>query len=358
MRVLLDTNAFYQLRGYYKNHKPAKELNLAKMCSDLETKKNEYFISFYTFCEIMTHDFSDKKRADCDEKRKDYLEFLTKYNILVLWIDRNDDANIKIFDISQYCSVDKPKFDKLKTYCLNQKKQIELDELKELYNMILVYTRLAYSFLAYCYSSKKNILQNYDFFMKICNQLPIQSDKILYEIIEEYESKKSIKTKFFAFIKFVIEEMLKEISLKDQEYKPLIEKERLSVESYKDNILKYLENISTRIKKHLKHENIIWNISNESNDSEFDLIEKMKIGYKNDLIKLNYPENYIKYFMFLIDKYFRNGNFDKNDFIDSYQFRYISENLYLLSTEKDIINILKAIPYNYNAIKIYLGEHK
>lgn len=347
MNILLDTNAIYQLYGYDKNHKDIKQNNITQLHKDFISQKDKYIITNYTLYEIITH------KTYSTKYKKNLLDFLNKHNIDIVYITRGELCS---FNIDEYCDLTEEQFGQLTDFCYKEKIKIEISELRELFSIIMSYIKFAYEFLAdYSLQSLGYVTNVRDVIEKFIEEsrehILEKVEGTLQVIINDYyyckDKEIDIGKIYKEFVLKLVKEIHEILDKSDDNLKNFINFEQEELKKYKNsNVLLYCNNISKRIQKYIEKDD------ESTTEVNKNLIEYIKTRYTKELAELKYPKQYIDYYSMLIEKYLKFGNFDKNDFIDSYLFRFLDEGIYLMSFETKIINNVGEENHKY--IKQYI----
>lgn len=347
MYVLLDTNLIYQLNGFNKNHKNSNKFNLRKLLNDISNCKYEFVVSNYVVSEIVSSTKTDKNKQEI-------LKLLHDMHFKLIYLEKGQN---RFCPLDNFINLSKIEYEKLKEVSLKEKIIVESNEIKENFAIIMFYISTCYGYLAETFfrskgqrsniidltynvmnDNKKNALKNLeDFFKEFLEEKYLQKD------LKKDEVKEKTKKIFFVIVRSWIYDYLEFLSY-FSEIKEFIAQEKNILSKNNDNPLEYFGNLNRRILKIKKEDDVINYV-----------IKRTKLY----LVKLKYPKAFISYNNNLIKKLLSDGSFEKNDSIDSTNFMFMSDNIYLISEDKKIQEHIKILnPKNYKFIQEYLNKEE
>lgn len=326
MQVLLDTNTFQKLFGYYRYGRNAdKIVDVEKLYNEI-ILGDRYDVNIPVFCiyEIFT-------KSEYKDKLIQILGFLKENNIKVLNLKEGKQEKfeyefLEIFEINVEKTLDNIK---------NEKVRYERFELMENIRYLifiiksLIIDNLKIKFLKQTLVLKDVDLKinslyddNREYYEKIINIVISKTLKNGYENI--CNVKKYIKNLFMQIIEKFVKETY-EILLNYNAFLEKIVKEELCAINRLTNKFEYLKNQIQLIEKELN----------------INYLDRPNNNYKEQLKHLHWPIDYINYLVGIYEKQLYKAKFDKNDFIDSSLFLFYKEDSYLLSFENNILQYLR-----------------
>lgn len=335
--VLIDTNVFQKLFGFYKNHNNNdKSVDVEKMYNDLLfDDDNNLFIPVHCVYELFNKPFYKNKT-------KEILVFLLEYKIKILEIES---GKVKIFkyghkDIEEYNS------DLSVRASLINKIRFEINEIKEFSNYLVFVTKyVIVDYLRTILSQHGKFDTNLDeIVLNLFKDNQDHIDKIVnhyvtLELINGYKNdtaQKRIKEFLSNLCGKLFSEIYSLLNQENPEISDILSTEQELILKI-SNKFEYLKNKIRIIEK----------------NNNIDYLEIINKKYASELIDLKYPIDFVDYLIFTWDKSIRNARYNKNDAIDSSLFFYSHDKL-ILSFDGSICHFLKDVhPENFNFVQMY-----
>lgn len=303
--ILIDSNVFQKLYGYYKSkNNNDNVIDIEKLYTELLQNDNMVSVPVHCIYEIFSKPFYNNQL-----KNLFYFMLEARINILTLSegnpcifqysIDDFEELNIKKTLNELLKTKIKYEQSELKEYMLYTVfviKYVIVNHLKlKLYDNNLCETNLDKIVLS-LFDDKKSHLGN------------IFNNFVLKELNEGYinnNAKEKVKTFFVEFCGKVFDEVYSNIKYANPFINDILDAEQQELYKF-SNKLEYLKNKLQQVEKR-------YNIN---------LLENINDLYFKELMSLGYPINFVKYLLYVLNKLIRNAHFDKNDTIDCSLFLY------------------------------------